>query len=770
MRASLLLAAGMAALPLLAAAARPPQQPEADDLERARAAWFYGQRAYPHAHVPAGARLAAIAAVARMQAAEAAHEHPAGLTWKPLGPQPIDTPYTDPVVSGRVSALAVDSANADHVYLGGAQGGIWQTTDGGKTWAALTDGQASLATGSILLDTGNPGTLYVGTGEENFVGDSYYGAGILKSTDGGASWAHICGPFCGPVGGDGYYGGGARIGSLAIEPGNSQVLLAGAALLFKDGIYRSADGGATWAQVLAGNPGTAVLFDPASPGTAYAALGNSFAGGTEGVFVSTDGGATWVAHNGSGHTALPTGSAGRVVLAMAPSATQTLYVSLANVADGSLLGVYKSTDGGATWHDTKAPDYCTPQCSYDNVLAVDPTNANVVYAGGAFGTTLIRSSNGGKTWNVLQSAQNSGFLHADMHALAFSADGRKLYLGNDGGAYSTTQPAAPAPKFTALNKGLSLTQFYPGLSIAPGNPKSAIGGTQDNGTVVYAGTALWKDVTCGDGGYTAIDPTNAATVYATCQTIYVQKSTAGGAFGSWNLSESGIDTSDRVDFIPPLVIDQKTPANLYFGTYRIWQTTNGAGAWTAVSPDLTNGPAFWGVVTTIAAAPTDSNTVWAGTGDSNVWVTTNALAGTGATWTKVSGSTLPPRIITQVAIDPTTAATAYVAFSGFTGFGDSLGHVFQTTNLGGTWTDVSGNLPNVPVNAVLVNPLKPTQLFAGTDLGVFYSDTSGTTWHPLIDGLPTVAVLGLAFDPGTATLRASTHGRGVWDLKVGGLK
>lgn len=763
-----LLAAG---LPLLAAAAPVGrQEPEQENIEQQRQAWFYGQRAYPHPRVPAGARLAAIAAIQRMRAAEAARSGPSALAWKPLGPRPIDTPYTDPVVSGRVSALAVDPANASHVYLGGAQGGIWETADAGKSWAPLTDGQASLATGSLLLDPANPGTIYVGTGEENFSGDSYYGAGILKSTDAGTSWTQYCGPFCGPVAQDGYYGGGARIGGLAIQPGNSQVLLAAVALDFKDGIYRSTDAGNSWTQVLAGNPGTSVLFDPTAPNTAYAALGNSFSGGTEGVFLSGDGGMTWSAHNGSGGGALPLGNAGRVVLAMAPSQPQTLYVSIANVNDGSLVGVYRSINGGVSWKNTNAPDYCTPQCSYDNVLAVAPNNPNVVYAGGAFETTLIRTLDGGKAWTTLQSAQNGGFLHADMHALAFSADASRLYLGNDGGAYGTTQIKAASPVFTGLNKALELTQFYPGLSIQPGNKNVAIGGTQDNGTVLYGGSATWNQTTCGDGGYTAIDPSSTATIYATCQVIYIEKSTAGGTPNSWTLAQSGIDTSDRVDFIPPFVLDQSDPATLYFGTYRIWQTTDGAGTWNAISPDLTNGPSFWGVVTTIAVAPSDSNTVYAGTGDSNVQVTSNALSGVGATWTNVTGTSLPPRVLTALAVDPTSPNTAYVTFSGFTGFGDTLGHVFGTVNRGTTWTDVTGNLPNIPVNAILINPLKPKQIFVGTDLGVFYSDTAGTSWTSLVNGLPTVAVLGLAFDSASKTLRASTHGRGVWDIAVGALR
>jgi photosystem II stability/assembly factor-like uncharacterized protein len=686
--------------------------------------------------------------------------------WKLIGPKPIDTPYTDPVVSGRASALAVDPGNPSVVYAGAAQGGIWKTTTGGSSWSPLTDTQASLAIGSIALDPNNSSTIYVGTGEENFSGDSYYGAGILKSTNGGTSWSHLCGSFCGPVGQDGFYGGGARVGGLAVSPSSSQVVLAAVALLSKDGIYRSADGGKTWKQVLSGNPGTAVLFDPTNGNTAYAALGSSFSGGTKGVYKSADGGQTWVADNGSGANVLTLANAGRIVLAMDPSHSGTLYASISNVNDGSLLGMFKTTDGGMNWTQlTSTPDYCTPQCWYDNTVAVDPANSNVVYAGGAYTETLVRSLDGGSSWTVLQAAGNFGFLHADMHALAFAHDGSTLYLANDGGIYSTTQITAANPVFTALNSTLATAQFYHGLSIDPTNAANAIGGTQDNGTEIYSGALPWKDVVCGDGAATAIDGAAPKTMYAACENIDIEKSSTGGGAGSWTQSISGINTGDRVEFIPPLAIDPTQPANLYFGTYRLYQTTNGAASWTAISGDLTGGPSFWGVVTGIAVAPSDSNTVYVATGDSHVWVTTNALAGTGATFTNRSAS-LPPRVITDVVVDPALSTTAYLTFSGFKGFGDSKGHVFRTTDGGAHWSDISGNLPNTPVNALVINPNSPSEIFVGTDIGVFYTTSGGVSWATLNVGLPRVAVLGLALHSPSSTLRAATHGRSVWDLNI----
>ena len=748
---------------------------EKRNIVRQPADWFYRQRAYPHEHVPSGALQRALRQLDRKLASEAMAPLRAGgpfatsPSWSSIGPQPINTPYGASVVSGRVTALAIDPSNPSIVYLGGAQGGVWKTTNGGAIWSPLTDTQASLAIGSIALDPTNSSTVYVGTGEENFSGDSYYGAGILKSTDGGTTWAHICGPFCGPVAQDGYYGGGARIGGLAIDPGNNQVLLAAVALVFNHGIYRSTDGGNTWTKVLSGDPGTAVIFDPVNAGVAYAALGDSFSGGTKGVYKSTNAGQTWTAINGTGTNVLPLTNAGRIVLAMTPSSTTILYASIANVNDDSLLGLFKTTDGGANWVQlASTPHYCNLQCSYDNTIAVQPTNANVIYAGGAFTTTLARSLDGGNTWSVLQSAQNNGSVHGDMHALAFTPDGGTLYLGNDGGAYSTTQVTATKPTFNQLNSTLALTQMYPGLSINPANIANAIGGTQDNGTVLYSGSLAWNDVTCGDGGYTAIDAIFPSTMYATCPQINIQKSNSGGTFGTWSAAQSGVNTADRVDFIPPLTMDPSQSNTLYFGTYRVYQTTNGASTWDAISPDLTNGSGFWAVITSIAVAPTDSNTVYAGTGDSHVQVTTNAGGGMGATWNDRSTG-LPPRVLTQVAVDPTISTTAYVTFSGFTGFGDSLGHVFKTTNGGASWTDISSDLPNTPVNAILVDPDAPSDIYVGTDVGVFYTTTGGASWTSLVNGLPRLAVLGLTLHNASRTLRASTHGRGVWDVNIASL-
>jgi hypothetical protein len=768
------------------------QQPPAAALERNRhwqqMEWFYRQRAYPLGRIPAGARRRSLEQLDHMLRLEGKSQGPASALrplvsgpaplvlsttqWTLIGPEPTNTPYGYPTSSGRVAALAVDPGNSSVVYLGAAEGGVWKSTDGGAHWTPLTDSQPSLAVGSIALDPSNSSTVYVGTGEENFNGDSYYGAGVLKSTNGGSSWTQLgASIFAGPFSADSYYGGGARIGPIAVSPANSQIVLAGVQVFSgsnQPGVYRSADGGTTWTNVLSGAPGTGVFFDPTNGNIAYAALGDIFGNASNGVYKSIDGGATWARADASGTKKLPTTNVGRIALAIAPSSTSTLFAGIQDTSSstfGSLLGMFESTDSGTNWSEnTTIPDYCTPQCWYDNVIAVDPASANAVFAGGSDQNgTLFRSPDGGTTWTEISTGANGVVLHVDHHALAFAAGGTELYVGNDGGVWSTSGVTNTSVDWTNLNATLAITQFYPGLSIHPTIATTAFAGAQDNGTQNYSGSLAWNNVTCGDGAWTAIDVNTPTTVYANCQDISIQKSTSSGTFGSWSSAQSGITASDRSLFIPPMVMDLSNPTTLYFGTYRVYQTTNGAGAWNAISADLTGGS---GKVTTIAVAPNHSNTVYVGADAPKVQVTTNAGMGVGATWTDITAG-LPPRYVTQIAVDPSTSTTAYVTVSGFSGFnGDTQGHVFKTINGGLNWTDISGNLPNTPVNDIVIDPDIASSLYVATDIGVFSTSNGGTTWSTMVTGLPRVAVLSLKLHRSSRTLRAATHGRSVWDLNV----
>ncbi len=744
------------------------QTPQERDHPFERYQWFAEQRSDSSGALAGHLRLRALRQLPTPQSVRARTGAAVAGQWTNIGPQPINS---NPISSGRIAALAVSQQNSNVAYAGAADGGVWQTTNGGATWTALTDQQPSLAIGAIALDPQNPNTIYVGTGEADNCSPCYYGAGILKSTDGGATWSNIQAPFVDST------GRGVRISSLAVSPQNGQIILAAVAGLMPayqggpstipSGIYRSTNAGATWTLVAGGGPGTRVVFNPANPAQAFATISGVVSSTYPlttglGVFVSNDSGATWTASNGTGVNALALASSGRIEIALAPSNPLVLYVSVTNnnPSPGNLLGFYTSPDGGQNWSRLpNTPDYCQPQCWYGNALAVDPTNPAIVYAGGI---ELWRTINGGQSWTTVDQGQ----LHVDHHALAYTAGGATLFDANDGGVWSTAAPRATQLSWTNLNSTLSITQFYPSLSIHPGDLTFSLAGAQDNGTQLYSGSS-WQSVTCGDGGWTLIDPTQPSTAYATCQYADIQKSTNGGT--AWIESDNGINQNDTVNFIPPLVMDPSNAQRLYFGTYRLWQSNDAAGNWSAVSGDLTQPAATPGAqsIRAIAVAPSDSQTVYTGSSGGQVFVTTAVDSGDVTTWVNRSKN-LPPRFVTQIQVDPAAATTAYVSFSGFTGLvnGDTLGHVFRTQDGGNTWLDISGNLPNIPVNDMQLDPDVPGTIYLATDIGVFVTSNAGVSWQPLGTGLPRIVVMGLRLHRASRTLRAATHGRGVWDILV----
>ncbi len=749
---------------------------EGPDMMNARREWLFRQRAYPLGFIPSDARSQAVIELNRQLAEQAATrargKTPLGLgqnaasagAWTLIGPNPTHNGIL--TTAAWTNAIAVDPTNANIAYLGAPEGGVWKTTDGGAHWTPLTDTQPSLSIASITIDPTNHNVIYAGTG------DSYlYGEGLLKSPDGGTTWQYIASPFAGPFSSSSYFGGGAHINQIAVDPANSQIVLA-AVWRFpfgNAGIYRSVNGGATWTLVVPSAPATSVVFSPA--GVAYAALSDYFGTNLAGIYKSTDAGLNWNPVNGSGATQLPLTSGGvpgvgEIQLAMAPSSPTTLYVSIQGIGTFAPLSpnsIFKSTDGGATWNPTVANPFVStgrPAGNKGMVLAVHPTNANIVFVGEQ---DLYRSLDGGLTWAVVTSSASGAVnsLFGDIRSFGFSANGATLYVGCDGGPWSTTDAANQVVNWTNLTSTLAITQFYPGLSIHPTNPGITFAGSQDQGVQQYTGLPAWTTVQGCDGGWTAIDPVQPNNVYVVCETGTVQllKSINGG--GTFASAQAGINSADRVAFIPPMVMDPSNPQNLYFGTYRIYQTTNGASTWAPISGDLTagvNGP----TISAISVAPSDSNRVYVGTSDGRVQTTGNATAGGAAIWTNVTG-TLPNRSVSQVVVDPSNASTAYAIMSGFTFAPDNQGHVFKTINAGITWTDISGNLPNIPADDLVVDPDVLNTLYLATDIGVYSTINGGTTWTPMATGLPRTVVSSLKLHRASRTLRAATMGRSAWD-------
>ncbi len=817
------------------------EEKDSPEAIRKREEWFYKQRASVNGHIPSGARLKALQHMQRMMAAEGklmlrpdgsyAAATPQGSSasfpaWSSIGPTPT-TGGTFSPVTGRITTIAVDPSDAtgNTVLIGGAQGGIWRSTDAGVTWTAVGDQNASLAMGSIAFASSSPATVYAGTGEQASIGfDIYYGAGVLRSTDHGQTWVQTCTvagptcPFIGPYNDISPFGfftlGGTRISYVAVNPTNPQLLLVAAQTQFAEGttegLYCSSDGGGTWANILPDQMATFVGF--ASSSVAFVALGNPFGSSPgaphgNGIYKSVNANscsATFTQLSGG----LPAQSTmGRMDLGISPNyaSDNTVYASIANGGASSTtnLGVWVTTNGGTTWTQTAAPDVCQFQCWYDNVIKVDPTNKNNVYFGGSSVSDssgnpmwVMRTTNGGTSWStVIPNQRGAGLPHVDTHAFAFvklsTTTGKvRLYMGNDGGIWRTDDAEAANVSWTNLNGStLTLTQFYPNISINTSSNAMAYGGTQDNGSQNYQGGTAWVDNhLCGDGASTAVDAVVPSTVYIGCATGFqVNASYQNGAVGSFTPAVSGIIPTDSSSFIPPLAVDPGSANVVYFGTTKVYQSEDAANTWTPVSFDLVNPTASY--LSALAVAPGNPSVVYAGSDSGQVFVSTNVAAGS-ATFSQVQQGILPPRAVSAIAVDPNdkTGTTAYVAFSGFSfvstalGVNDPVGHIFKTTDGGNTWTDVScsvsgaancsipapADLPNIPVNDVVVDPDVAGVIYAATDLGVYVGVCTPfpCTWSTLGTGLPRVAVLSLRLHEASRTLRAATHGRGVWDTAL----
>jgi hypothetical protein len=703
--------------------------PGDNDDPRDRFEAFYQQRAFPFDRIPSGALQSAVSQMqARWPQTRTGRSAPllsafvSSAAWSALGPAPISgaSPY-----SGRINSIAIDPTNTQTIYVGTATGGVWKTTTGGASWTPLTDNECGLAMGSVVLDPVNPQIVYAGTGEANGSIDSYQGCGVLISTNGGASWTQSgAGTFVSST-------GQATIFKMLVDPptaGSTTATIVFAASWA--GLYRSTNSGATWTNVLA-HTLSDIVATP-TPGEYYAAVWGG------GVYKSTDAGLTWAKLAG-----FPTTNLGRIALAAPAAAPVVVYATVENSSSGSLLGVWRSSDGGTTWAPlTAAGATCSGQCWYDMYLGVDPANVNTLWFGGLY---LFKSLTAGATFaDVTASGAN---VHVDHHAIAFDPQTpTTVYSANDGGLWRSTNSGTT---WTSLNTNLSITQFYPGISVNPTVTTEIIGGTQDNGTEAWTGIAAWNQIAGGDGSFTAIDPAGITryisfTPGSSSQRVY--RFDANG----WQFKGLGLNV-DNAYWTPPLVMDPVNSNVLYYGTYRLWRTSNRGDGWIPFSPSLTSGTSS--ALSAIAIAPADTNTIYVGASDGTVSMTANH----GVTWTNVT-SGLPLRFISRIAVDPLDTKTAWLTVSGY-----NSGHVFKTSNGGASWTDISFNLPNVPVSAVVMQR-GSREIDVATDIGVFALPLGSSSWTPLAASMPNVPVIDLVYDGPRGRLIAGTHGRGMFAL------
>jgi photosystem II stability/assembly factor-like uncharacterized protein len=667
-------------------------------------------------------------------------------------------------IGGRVVDIEFNPQDPNIAYAGAATGGVFKSTDMGNAWFSIFDDQANLSVGDIGIDPVNPDIIYVGTGEANGGHNNFAGGGLFKSTDGGATWE-----FKG-------LGSTVSIGRVIVNPLNpQQVFVAAVGSYFgpnpERGVYVSANGGDTWAQSLFVSDSTGavdIIMDPGNPSRMIAAMwervrrpnSSHLYGATSGLYRSTNGGTNW--ENLGPANGLPNPNAtnvGRIGLAISlsnPDIVYTLYTNGSNY-----LGLYKSTDFGTAWSNADPGGGISNGTAtfswYFGQVRVHPADPNTVYA---LDVAFMRSTNGGQNWPIIYGYGGAPpGLHVDHHALAFHPTNPDYLLeGNDGGINISTDAGVSWSKVA----NLPVTQFYE-IGLDRNNPQRLYGGTQDNGTLRTLTGALddWDHILGGDGFYVIVDHTNPDIIYAESQFGNLRKSTNGGS--SFPITATnGINQNEPTNWSTPVVMDPNDNNILYYGTDRVYRTTNGASFWTAISPDLTDGISGTrlGTVTTIAVAPTNSNILWAGTDDSHVWVSTDY----GVNWTDVSAS-LPYRWVTRVTSDPTDENTAYVTFSGLK-WVDPQPHVFRTANLGQTWEDISSNLPDAPINGFAVDRQYPNFLFVGTDLGAYYSDDYGQSWQYLSSALPMIPVYDLKVHDTEHYLAIGTHGRSMYKLDL----
>lgn len=669
-----------------------------------------------------------------------------GAIWEFAGPENV---------GGRVTDIEIPIDNGLTYYVGSASGGIFKTTDGGSNWIPIFDEQEMLSIGDIEISKTNTDVIWVGTGEVNAGGGSlaYDGDGMYKSTDAGLTWESKGLPDVG------------SIGKVLIDPNDEDVLFVAAmGPLFRDdanrGVYKTEDGGATWEQKLFVSDITGVIdmaMHPTNGDIVYAASwerirrpnNRQYGGETSGLWRSLDGGDTWTEMTNG----LPSAPAdkGRISIDISQSNPDVLYARYAN-ASGSIEGVYRTDDGGDTWVARNSSQLTNVGFHWwFRGIFVDPTDEDVIYN---VDFIVEKSTDGGNNWSTAFPG-----VHVDQHAMAFNTmvPGGVL-LGNDGGLYYSANDGGSSTKDVTL----PITQFYR-FHVDAQNEDKVYGGAQDNNTIRTTTGSVddWNPIFGGDGFQPLVDPTNTDVIYCLSQNGNLGKSINNAS--SFSNATNGISGGDRKNWNTPIAFDPANPDIVYYGANRLWQTTNAAANWSAISPDLTDGPytgnLTFGTITSISVSTFNSDLIYVGTDDGNIWVTEDG----GGNWDNISG-TLPNRWITSVLASKENASQVYVTYSGYRN-GEDDGHVYRSNNNGTNWSDVSTSLPDIPINDIVQDA--QGYLYLGTDVGVFASVDEGINWQVVGDNLPSVVVNDMHIHDASQYLYIGTYGRSSYKIDLG---
>lgn len=684
------------------------------------------------------------------------------------------------LMSGRIGDIVVDPQQPSTWYVAASSGGVWKTENRGVTWQPIFDQYGSYSIGCLALDPQDRFTLWVGTGENNSQRSVGYGDGLYKSIDGGRSFTKMG------------LGDSQHIGKIIVHPTNSQVVyVAAQGPLWSDGgdrgLYRTSDGGQTWDKILDISPQTGineVHFDPQNPEILYASSYQRrrhtwvlIDGGPEStIYKSTDGGDTWRKIN----RGLPGGDLGRIGLAVSPINSEVVYAVVEATGDSS--GFYRSADRGESWQ--RMSSYVSGSPQYYQEIVACPHQLDRIYS---LDTYMMVSEDGGRNFQRLGEADK----HVDNHALVIDPqDPNHLLIGCDGGVYETWDRGATYD----FKANLPITQFY---KVAVSNERPfyyVYGGTQDNATQGGPSRTTnshgirnsdWFITVFGDGFGPAVDPTDPDTIYSQWQYGgLVRFDRRSGETVDIKPQESADGPPLRWNWDSPLLISPHQPQRIYYGSQILFRSDDRGDSWTPISGDLSRGldrnqlkvmGKVWGVdavaknsstslygnLVALAESPLVADRLITGSDDGRVQITSDG----GQTWKSIDrfGNLDVPEYgyINDIEADHFDANTLYVAINNHKR-GDFRPYLVKSTDLGETWTDITGNLPaRGSVYSIRQDHVKPELLFCGTEFGCFFTVDGGRKWIQLKSGLPTIAIRDIKIQRQQNDLVLGSFGRGI---------